>query len=211
MPAAAPRSRTRTTDPGRVGRRVINDGITTHVGENVARFRSANGLSLAELARRARVSKRTLSNIEQGNNVTLETLLAVADGLELDLVTLLFDGYEGPLGQVDVVRARESEAIDLGARLVTNLCDLAGTRNLKLSHVVFRKDDDHRNEALPPGVVSRLFVLSGAILFGPLDDPARLEQGDFATMRIDQPHVFSAVGGEAAALVLTTTYGHQTQ
>jgi XRE family transcriptional regulator, regulator of sulfur utilization len=190
---------------------VVNSGITNHVGENVARFRAADGLSLAELARRSGVSKRTLSNIEQGNNVTLETLLAVADGLELDLVTLLFDGYEGPLGQVEVVRAEQGEAVDLGARLVTNLCDLAGTRNLKLAHVVFREGDEHRSEALPPGVVSRLFVLSGAILFGPIEDPVRLEQGDFATMRIDQPHIFAAVGGVAAALVLTTTFGQQTQ
>jgi transcriptional regulator with XRE-family HTH domain len=190
---------------------VRNHGITAHVGANVARFRVDQGLSLAELARRAKVSKRTLTNIEQGNNVTLETLLAVAGGLELDLVTLLFDGYEGPLGQVDVVRAEEDRAVDLGARLVTNLCDLAGTRNLKLAHVVFKDGDVHRSEALPPGVVNRVFVLSGVVRFGPLDDPVRLEQGDFATMRIDQPHLLAGEGTLASALVLTTTQGFETQ
>jgi transcriptional regulator with XRE-family HTH domain len=190
---------------------VRNQGITAHVGANVARFRVDQGLSLAELARRAEVSKRTLTNIEQGNNVTLETLLAVAGGLELDLLTLLFDGYEGPLGKVEVVRAEEDRAVDLGARLVTNLCDLAGTKNLKLAHVVFKDGDEHRSEALPPGVVNRVFVLSGVVRFGPLDDPVRLEQGDFATMRIDQPHLLAGEGTQASALVLTTTQGFETQ
>jgi transcriptional regulator with XRE-family HTH domain len=190
---------------------VRNDGIASHVGANVARFRELYRLSLSELARRSGVSKRTLTNVERGNNVTLETLLAVAEGLGLDLMTLLFDAYEGPLGKVEVVRAEEAEPVDLGARLVTNLCDLAGAQNLKLSHVVFVEGQEHRNEALPPGVVTRLFVLSGSVVAGPLDSPVQLERGDFATMRADQPHLFAAPDGEAAALMLTTTHGHEVQ
>jgi len=188
-----------------MGHTINHEDVAQHVGNNVARFRAQRQLSLSRLATKAGVSKRTLTNVEQGNNVTLQTLLSIAEGLEVELATLLFDGYTGPNGQIQVVRAGEVEAVDVGARLVRQLCEGSSLPSMRLSHIVFRDGKLERGADAPRGVLYRVFVLSGEVTFGPAESPAILEPGDFATMRADVPHVLGAVNGNASALMLVTT------
>jgi transcriptional regulator with XRE-family HTH domain len=184
-----------------------NDGIGEHVGLNVARFRSYQQLSRSALAERAGVSTRTLTNVEQGRNVTLETLLAIADGLGIDLVTLLFDGYEGANGEIRIVRAADVEPIDLGAQLVRHLCEVSAVTRLSVAHVTLLSGPSQHHAPSVSGVLHRLYVLDGTVLFGPAEHPARLRPGDFATLRADRGYVIGAEAEQASGLLLTTING----
>jgi transcriptional regulator with XRE-family HTH domain len=59
-------------------------------GDNIRSLRRRRGLSRAALARKADVGRDSLLGIESGKRAPrLDTLLAVADGLEVDPAVLL--------------------------------------------------------------------------------------------------------------------------
>ena len=67
----------------------MTDSLGAAVGALVRLRREQRGLSAAELARRAGLSKAALSGIEAGGNPTLDTLDALANALAIPLVDLL--------------------------------------------------------------------------------------------------------------------------
>src|SRR5437588_5016735 len=70
---------------------------------NLRRLRIARHLSLSELPRATRMSKATLSGIENGRaNPTVETLAGLATALRVSMSDLL---AEPPLGEIRIVRA----------------------------------------------------------------------------------------------------------
>src|SRR5437588_10652393 len=77
---------------------------------NLRRLRIARHLSLSELARATRMSKATLSGIENARaNPTVETLAGLAGALRVSLIELL---GEVPLGDIKVSRASEAKFVD---------------------------------------------------------------------------------------------------
>ncbi|WEG11511.1 helix-turn-helix domain-containing protein [Pullulanibacillus sp. KACC 23026] len=63
------------------------------IGKNITKFRTAKGLTLSELAERAKISKSYLSNIERGinKNPSINILEKTAAVLDVDLNLLLSD------------------------------------------------------------------------------------------------------------------------
>lgn len=61
------------------------------VGCNLKRLRAEYGISQHDLARKAKISRGTIANLETGYGraVTVDTLLALADALEADPGDLL--------------------------------------------------------------------------------------------------------------------------
>lgn len=72
------------------------------VGEDVATWRKLRGLTQAQLADRAGVSRDTLTRLERGDGgVSIENMLKVLRGLGvLDEVTRSLDPYESDVGRL---------------------------------------------------------------------------------------------------------------
>lgn len=90
----------------RAGRRArrVNPAATTDVvdliGQRIARERALRGLSIEDLARRARISTGLLSQIERGiGNPSLGTLLGLAGALEIPMGAF----FEGAPSESDMV------------------------------------------------------------------------------------------------------------
>ncbi|XFO69562.1 hypothetical protein SPSIL_057960 [Sporomusa silvacetica DSM 10669] len=71
------------------------------IGRKVAYYRRLKNLTQEELARRINISVSSLGKIERGkynNNISLSILLAIAEGLNIDLAMLVtFDAREKTL------------------------------------------------------------------------------------------------------------------
>lgn len=76
--------------------------MSIDVSEAVKAIRELRGMSISELARRAGLSKATVSDIEANANRSpgLDTLVRIADALDVHVATLM--GVDGPGGSGEV-------------------------------------------------------------------------------------------------------------
>ncbi|MFJ7638126.1 helix-turn-helix domain-containing protein [Peribacillus sp. NPDC097206] len=67
------------------------------IGKNIAEIRKKRGYTLSELAKKSKISKSYLSNIERNinKNPSLEVMKKIATVLKVDLISLLKNGLEG--------------------------------------------------------------------------------------------------------------------
>ena len=66
--------------------------LYTHIGAKIAYFRKLNGISQQEFAKKVNLSESALSKIENGRyneNLSLELLQNIADGLNVKMTTLI--------------------------------------------------------------------------------------------------------------------------
>lgn len=164
--------------------------------------RERRGLSLTELARRARVAKSTLSQLESGSaNPSVETLWALGVALGVPFSQLI----EPPAPQVHVVRAAE------GTRLQSDHAHFAGKllasgspharRDIYLIEV--EPGAPRHAEAHIPGSVEHLVVGAGRLRTGPAEAAIELGPGDYVTFRGDLTHSYEALtAGTWAILVM---------
>jgi len=173
--------------------------ISDSVAANMRRLRAERGLTLSELARRSKVGKATLSNLEAGRgNPRLETLWALAVAFDVSFGQLL----EPEPQPVQVLRVRQSPHIS-GSAVALRLLDRISPRGtIEFYEETFSSGS--RREAAPhgPGVLEHLLVTSGRLLVGPLGDSVELEAGDFVRFPGDIAHVYAPVGGSARAVVV---------
>lgn len=82
-------------------------------GENIRRWRTLNGLSAAELADRAAVSRQTLRTIESGEGGRIDSLFAILGALGIaDTAIAGIDPYTN-----ETARARIDELLRNGGSL----------------------------------------------------------------------------------------------
>lgn len=75
----------------------MNAKIQALVGKNIRRFRLMDGLTIEELAFRARLNPNYLGEVERGRvNLTLTNLKKIADGIKKPLADML-TGVRGPV------------------------------------------------------------------------------------------------------------------
>lgn len=75
------------------------------IGAKIAYYRTLEGMSQEDLARKSAISKSTLSKIERGkynSGLSIATLLNIADGLKVELYSLLLCTQE----ELRVLRAQ---------------------------------------------------------------------------------------------------------
>jgi transcriptional regulator with XRE-family HTH domain len=158
----------------------------------IRRERAKQELSMSELAKRAGVSKSTLSQLESGaGNPSVETLWALSTALNVEVSRLL----DAPRARVAVLRRGEgvplpSERSSYVASLLA-ACPPHARRDLYLVDVqpgVPRESDPH-----PPGTLEHAIVGSGRALIGPAAEPVELGAGDYVSYPGDVPHVCKAL------------------
>ena len=171
---------------------------TQAAGSNIRRLRTAAGLSLADLAAAADVSKTTLHGLEQGDgNPTLSTLWALATALGVSLGELL----EPSAPAVSVVRADEGPRADgdaVHARLVHRIA-LRGTVEVFAIEV---DPAEQRSQPHLPGVAECLVVTGGGIRTGPAGAPVDLAEGDSVHFGAASPHLYQGLAGRNTAVLL---------
>ena len=149
---------------------------------NQRRLRVAAGLSQAELAEAASVTKSTVAAIEQGRaNPRLDTLEAIARALGVDVVDLLAAG-DAPT--VEVVRA--------GAEM-----HAAGAVLLDVSR------GEERELPAEEGGWRFLYVLEGQLISGPVETPTELDAGDSAAFPATSAMLVRTGRRSARAILLT--------
>jgi transcriptional regulator with XRE-family HTH domain len=172
------------------------------LARSLKRRRLERAISLSELARRAGVSKATLSSLERGTgNPSVDTVWALAKALNVPFGDLFDDAED------DLIQVRRIE----DAQIVTQEDGFRGRRLLSRQgrggfelYVLELEPGARRNAAAhSPGVTEHVIVIEGRAEVGPDDDAAELDAGDYLTFAADLPHHYYALTGSARLLLLT--------
>jgi transcriptional regulator with XRE-family HTH domain len=169
-----------------------------------ANLRAARGsTSVLALSRRSGVARNTIAALERGEgNPTVDTLYALADALGVPLSSLLEAEPEG----AHVVRAGHGAHVE-GAALDAHLLERIDRSGLlaELYAIRFHPGAARHAPPHPFGVEELLHLHVGSVRVGPADDPVELGPGDYARYSGSVPHVYEALGGEAAGTLLILT------
>ena len=168
---------------------------------NVRRIRTARGLSLSDLARRAGVAKATLVGLESGRgNPTVSTLRSLADELGVAIEQLLTDAAAPAL---HVARAGEGSLIrgDGADVRFVHRTPIGGAMLELYELVVHRRQDSPPH---PAGVLEQITVTEGQLVVTVGDGTTTLGEGDFIAFSADRPHSYDVVGGPVRGVMLMT-------
>src|ERR1700754_519340 len=172
------------------------------IGDNLRTLRG--DVSVLELSRRSGVARNTIAALERGDgNPTVDTLYALADALNVPLASLL----EAPVAAaVQVVRAGTGVHVE-GAALDADLLERFERPGVfgELYAIRFHAGEAREAAPHPFGVEERLHVHSGRVRVGPVEHPVELGAGDYAHYPGSVPHIYEALGGEAAGTLLILT------
>lgn len=169
---------------------------------NLRRLRIARRQSLSELARATRMSKATLSSIENGRaNPTVETLAGLAGALRVPISELL---EEPPLGQIRIVRAAGARTSERGGLPQRQIDELAPTASTRIAQLSLPAREARELDPEPEGSRAHVYVLEGKLVAGPVERITELSAGDYASFPADVPHLFEAGRLDVRALLVTT-------
>ncbi|WP_282204809.1 helix-turn-helix domain-containing protein [Kitasatospora fiedleri] len=176
--------------------------LSARIGLRLRELRTARGLSLSELARRAGLGKATLSGLEAGTrNPTLETLYALTTALGLPLSAAL-QAPEQAAREAATGRALNAEVSGrvLDAVLLERFEDAAAVS--ETYRIRIRPGGVRRSAPHPPGTVEHLVVLTGTALVGTEASPATVVPGGHHSWAADVPHRYEAVAQEVEAVLV---------
>jgi len=180
---------------------VDHQAVQGVLAANLRRLRIARRLSLSELARATRISKATLSSIENGRaNPTVDTLAGLAAALRVSIAELL---EELPPGEVRIVRGTRARLGQLDGIDQRGLDELSVDGQLRLAEISLAAHQARELDAKPVGSRAHVFVLEGKLIAGPVERITELAAGDYASFPTDVPHVYEAGRAPARALLLS--------
>lgn len=172
------------------------------IAHALRRERESAGLSVSELARRASVSKATVSQLESGSaNPSVETLWAIATALGVPFSVFVDEPVHAP---VTVVRADEIDTVTSAVAPYAASLLSASPPHARRDIYLIRAEPGASRDSAPHsrGTTEFVVLISGVALVGPAGAPERLAPGDFITYPGDAAHVFEALEpGTAAVLV----------
>lgn len=187
------------------GMSIKSDGLSSGnelVARNVRRYRRERAMSIGELARRSGLSKQTLSKIEQGEgNPTVDTLSMLAGALDVPARRFLTE-FGTP-----VYVQREQDGVWI-ARAVGHerlLDETYGSGYVRTMVVRLQRGEESAViDPQPPGTLVHLYVNTGRIRTGPVNDPVDVAAGDFVRFPADLAHRHQCLSERAAAHVVMT-------
>ena len=171
------------------------------VAGNLRALREGAGLSLGEVARRAGLSKSTVSLLEAGRaNPSIETLWALAAALGVPFGRLVHGGSPA----VRVVRAGEGPRI--GARDAPVTVRLLASSAHRAAHDLYVMEAEpgpaREAEPHPPGTVEHLTVVAGRMRAGPRGAEVELGPGDYAAFPGDVAHRYETLAPGTRVLLV---------
>jgi transcriptional regulator with XRE-family HTH domain len=171
--------------------------IVDRCASNLRRLRRARDMSVSELARRSGVAKGTLSTLESGSgNPTVETLWSLAGALGVPMADLLAEVTE----EAFVVRSAANPEL-AGRNVKGRTIDrVFGREVFDIIEGTLPADLPRRVPGHPPGTITRLYVVHGALRVELPHETIELEDGDFIRFAADVPHVYTALGADVRIL-----------
>lgn len=173
------------------------------VARNVRRYRQERGLTLAELARRAGLSKQTLSKMEQGvGNPTVETLALLGAALGMPARRLLTEW-----GSPVFVQRRDEDVWTTAEGRAERLFDeVYGSGYVRSNLLRLTKGVAFSGPGAgePPGTLHHVYIITGRLRIGPVTDPVILGVGDFVRFPGDVPYVYECLCDKVTAHIVTT-------
>ncbi|MFF3889251.1 helix-turn-helix domain-containing protein [Streptomyces sp. NPDC001914] len=165
--------------------------LAAGVGLRLKGLREGQRMSLSELARRSKVGKATLSELESGRrNPTLETLYALTTALKVPLSSVLHD-----LGSPATI---SGDAVD-AVLLERFEADTSVTETYRIR---IRSGATQESAAHSPGTTEHIIVLTGTALVGDVENPVLVGPGMHGTWAADIPHLYRAQTGDVEAVLL---------
>ncbi|MCP2360005.1 transcriptional regulator with XRE-family HTH domain [Nonomuraea thailandensis] len=172
------------------------------VARNVRRLRREQGISIGELARRSGLSKQTLSKAEQGvGNPTVDTLAALGKALDVAPRQLLTEWGSTVYVQRQGDAAWE-ERNGWSERMLDQTYGSGYVHTL-----VLRLERGKAGGPVPGhtlGALHHVYVISGRLRTGPVEDQVELAAGDFARFPGDVPHQHTCLTDRVVLHVTTT-------
>jgi len=178
------------------------DDLQGRIAHSLRREREALGLSISELARRAGVSKATISQLENGSgNPSVETLWAIGDALGVPFSVLV----EQPTQAPTLIRANEITGVPSAAAPYIATLLSASPPNVRRDIYLIQADPGEPRRSAPHrnGTVEHVIILSGEARTGPADEPVHLHPGDYLTYAGDAAHVFEALTTGTRAVLIS--------
>jgi transcriptional regulator with XRE-family HTH domain len=175
--------------------------LGARIARTLRREREALGISVSELARRADVSKATVSQLESGSgNPSVETLWALAVALGVPFAVFVDQEAQAPT----LVRASSASGIPSSAAPYVASLLSASPPNARRDIYLIRAEPGEARVSDPHqrSTTEHLVLVSGRARVGPADAPHVLDPGDYLAYAGDAPHVFEALEpGTSAVLV----------
>lgn len=175
--------------------------LRERIAHALRREREAAGISVSELARRAGVSKATVSQLESGaGNPSVETLWALGDALGIPFATLVDERTTAPR----LIRVGDHAGVPSAAApyLATLLSAAAPGTRRDIYLIQAEPGEPRRSVPHRLGTTEHVVLVSGEALIGPAEAPELLHPGDYLSYPGDAPHVFEArLTGTSAVLV----------
>ena len=185
--------------------------LRTRIARTLRREREAASLSVSELARRAGISKATVSQLESGaGNPSVETLWALGVALGVPFAVLVDQQANAPtLIRADDLAGVPSSAAAYSATLLS-ASPPGARRDIYL--IQAEPGDARRSDPHHPGTIEHVIMMTGQARIGPVDEPVLLGPGarplfdglhiDAMAQRLHLQRVDSAVVGEDLRLLL---------
>jgi len=178
------------------------EDLGTRIARTLRREREAAALSVSELARRAGLSKATVSQLENGaGNPSVETLWALGVALGVPFAVLV----DEPAGTRTLVRADElasvpSSAADYRASLLS-----ASPPGARRDVYVIQAEPGEPRRSAPhhAGTIEHVVLMNGRVRIGAVDDTVELAPGDYVSYPGDVPHVFEALESGTRAVLIS--------
>lgn len=178
------------------------ESLGPRIARSLRRERTRAALSVSELARRAGVSKATVSQLEAGaGNPSVETLWAIATTLGVPFSVFV----EEPEQPAHLIRAAEHSGIRASGSSYEALLLAAGAANTRTDLYLIRAEpgSPRASEPHPAGTTEHVVLLSGRARVGPADEPFELSPGDYLRYPGDAPHVFEALEPGTSAILVS--------
>jgi transcriptional regulator with XRE-family HTH domain len=166
--------------------------LAASVGAAIRRLRSAQGLTLADVAERAQISQGMLSRLETGAvSPSLETLAAVAKAIGADIATLFRDlGARKSDAQL-VKKGEGLEVVRRGTKRGHTYHLLSADRGPRKLFEPFLITLNDESEIFPdfehPGT-EMIHMLEGSLRYRHGDESYLLKAGDTLTFSGEVPH-----------------------
>ncbi|MGY1490553.1 helix-turn-helix domain-containing protein [Methylobacillus pratensis] len=163
-----------------------------HLGNVIKDIRQQHGLTIAEVAERANISRGMLSKIENGLvSTSLDTLEQLANSLGVT-ISRLFQGYNQPTGGAQLVKKGQGmEVVRRGTRNGHTYHLLAydqGPKKLFEPFLITLEDPGEEFPSFEHSGTEFLYMLEGELGYRVGEEVYMLEPGDALTFRGEIPH-----------------------
>ncbi len=166
--------------------------VNSYLGSTIRQLRGRHGLTIADVADRAGISRGMLSKIENAQTATsLDTLVQIANALGVTL-SHLFGNFGRPRGGAQLVKSGEGmEVVRRGTRNGHTYHLLAydqGPKKTFEPFLISLEDPGEEFSAFEHAGTEFIYMLEGKLEYRVGEDVYLLESGDSLTFRGEIPH-----------------------